>query len=96
MAVDEIVKIINGQKTVSSAGTAEQLIATSTQVESVTIKALSGNTGSVYVGNNVVSSSNGFVLAAGEAISLDIDDLSLVYIDVGTNDDGVSWIAIAE
>jgi hypothetical protein len=81
----------SGQKTVTSAGTAEA-IASSTAIESVTIKALADNTGNIYVGDSGVDSTNGFVLAAGETVSLDIDNLADVYIDAGTNDDGVSFI----
>jgi len=86
-----LVSIGNGQKTIGTAGIAETL-GSSTAINSVTIKALAGNTNNVYVGDSGVDSSNGFVLAAGEAISLDIDDLADVYLDVDTNNEGVSFI----
>lgn len=85
--------VYNGQKTVTTAGTQEAL-ASATTIESVTIKALAANTNNVYVGDSSVSSSNGFVLDAGEAVSLDIADLATVYIDVDTNGEGVSYLAI--
>ena len=84
--------IYNGKKTVTTAGTAEAL-ASSTAVKSVVIKALYSNTGKVYVGNSSVSSANGIELEAGDAIGIDIDDLSKIYIDVDNNGEGVSYIA---
>ena len=84
----------NGQKTVTAAGTAEALAA-STSIHSVTIKALAGNTNNVYVGDSSVDSTNGFVLDSGESISLDIDNLADVYIDTDTNGEGVSFIYVS-
>ena len=85
--------IIYGRKTVSVAGTAELLL-TSTFTQSVTIKALSGNTGDVYVGDSGVTSSNGYPLSPGETISMDADHQEvLFYIDVDTNGEGVAYIA---
>jgi len=81
----------NGQKTVATAGTAESLGA-STTIRSITIKALANNSNNVYIGDSSVSSSNGFVLDAGDTISLDIDNLADIYIDVDTNGEGVSFI----
>lgn len=85
--------IYNGQKTVGTPAAAEAL-ASSQAVKSVTIKALAGNTNNVYVGDSSVDSSNGFVLAAGEAISLDIANLATVYLDVDTGGEGVCYLAI--
>lgn len=86
--------VTNGQKTVTTAGTAE-VLAASTTILSVTIKALSGNTGYVYVGSASVDSTNGFVLQAGESISLDIDNLADIYLDVSANGEGVSFIGVS-
>ena len=85
--------VASGQKTISSAGTAETL-ATSTAIVSVTIKALAANTGNVYVGGSNVDDTNGFVLAKGDTVSLDVDNLADVYLDVDTNGEGVSFIYI--
>jgi hypothetical protein len=84
--------VISGQKVVTTAGT-EVPLATSTEILSVTVKAKHGNTNMVYVGTNPVSSSTGYVLDAGEAISLDVNNLADVYIDADTNGEGVSFIA---
>lgn len=84
--------ILNGQKTVASAGTAEALAA-STQVESgIRIKALSDNAGDVYVGDAAVDSSSGFPLSVGEEVFIEVDDLAKIYIDAANNGDGVAYI----
>jgi hypothetical protein len=65
----------------------------------VIIKALHGNTNMVYVGANGVSSTTGFVLDAGESVTLNgiedagteqFLDLSKIYIDSDTNGEGVT------
>lgn len=88
--------ILNGQETVAVVGTAEPLATASTPIISVTVKALHGNTGMVYVGNEDVTSATGYVLDAGEPVSIDIDDLADVYIDVDVAGEGVSWIALVK
>jgi hypothetical protein len=84
---------VNGQKTVASAGTAE-VLGSSTTTTSIAIKALHGNGGMVYVGDSGVDSSNGFVLDAGDGIVMEVDNLADIYIDVDTNGEGVSYLAI--
>lgn len=85
--------IFNGVTTVTTAGTRVTL-ASSQTVKSVTIKALSSNTGTIYVGNSGVSSSNGFQLAAGDTISLDLANLNTVNIDASVNGEGVSYLGV--
>ena len=80
------------QATVTTAGTELQLADHS--CISVTIKAKAANTGNIFVGGSDVSSATGLILAAGEAISLDITNTNLVYIDSATDGDGVSYIWI--
>lgn len=84
----------SGQKTVTTAGVAERLVANPTYCESVTIKALHGNTGYVYIGDGEVSSAVGFVLDAGEPTSMDIDDLHDIFLDVSVNGEGVSYLYV--
>ena len=81
----------NGLKTVSSAGTAE-VLGSSTTIRSVTIKALATNTGLTYVGDASVAAANGFQLAAGETVSVDIDNLTDIFLDVATSSEGVTYI----
>lgn len=85
--------IFNGKKTVTTAGTRVTLAA-STTVKSVTIKALAANTGTIYVGDTSVASTNGFALSAGESISLDIANLNTVNLDSSVNGEGVTYIAV--
>tara|TARA_Y100000310_G_scaffold328928_1_gene397899 strand:+ start:12393 stop:12692 length:300 start_codon:yes stop_codon:yes gene_type:complete len=89
-------QIIHGQKTISAAGTAERLVSDVAPDKNcyieITIKALTGNTNNVYVGDSDVSSSNGYVLDAAEQVTLKVKDLSTIYLDVDTNDEGVSFI----
>lgn len=93
--------IAHGQDTVTTAGTPEQLNGGISQAvpdgHAVTVKALNANTDLVYVGDkdNNPSSSTGFELAAGEAISLAVTDVSEIEIDVDTNGEGVCWIVEA-
>jgi len=84
--------VYNGQKTVTTNGTAEALASSQALSAGVLIKALADNTNDVYVGDSSVDSSNGFVLAAGEEVFIEIDNLASVYIDVDTNGEGVSYI----
>jgi len=85
--------VISGQTAVTTAGT-EVPLASSTAILSVTVKAKHANTNMIYVGKNPVTSSTGFVLDAGEAVSMDVDNLADVYIDSDTNGEGVSYIAV--
>jgi hypothetical protein len=85
--------IYNGKKTVTTAGTRVAL-ASSQAVKSVTIKALSANTGVIYVGDSSVSSANGLQLLAGESISLDIANLNTVNLDSSVNGEGVTYIGV--
>jgi hypothetical protein len=81
------------QKNVAAAGTEEALSSSSLQAYGVIIKAKHANTGMIFVGKNPVTSTTGYVLDGGETVALPgVVDLSKVYIDSGTNGDGVSVI----
>ena len=84
--------IVNGQETVDAAGTAQVIGASATLVSGVTVKALAGNTGIVYVGNSAVAAANGFELSAGEAVFIETDDVANIWVDAATNDDGISYV----
>jgi len=85
--------IFNGQKTVTAAGTAELLLTTDLDIYVVTIKAKSTNTGLIYVGDGDVDSTHGFILGAGEEVSIFVDtDDTNPYIDSSINGEGVSYI----
>jgi hypothetical protein len=83
--------VVNGQETVDAAGTA-QPIGASTPVGAVTVKALAANTGDIYVGGSSVDSSNGYVLAAGEAVLVITDNIANIFIDSSVDGEGVSFV----
>lgn len=85
--------IFNGQKAVTTAGTQVALASSQAITHSVKIKALHGNSGWIYVGNSSVSSSNGYVLDAGETLEIQVANLATVYIDSSVNGEGVSYVA---
>lgn len=85
--------IFDGKTTVTTAGTRVAL-ASSQAVQSVTIKALTTNTGIIYVGNSSVSSTNGFQLSAGDSVSMDIANLNTVNIDSSVNGEGVTYLGV--
>lgn len=87
-----------GSDTVSTSGTSEALNGgTSLTIPNgakLTIKAKSGNSAEVYVGDStgVSLSTDGYPLSAGETVTLNVDDVSNVAIDVATDGEGVNWI----
>lgn len=85
--------IYNGKKSVTTAGTRVTL-ASSQAIKSVTIKALSTNTGIIYVGDTSVSSSNGYQLSAGESVSMDIANLNTVNLDSSVSGESVTYIGV--
>lgn len=85
--------VANNKVTVTTAGTRVALAA-STTIKSVTVKASVSNAGIVYVGNATVAASNGFELAAGDSVSLDISDLATVFVDASINSQIVTFIAV--
>lgn len=88
--------IETGQDTVTTSGTAVQLNGgTSLTVPdgaSVSVTALPGNSGNIYIGDDTVDSSSGDVLTSDTSVSIPISDVSSVYIDADNNGEGVSWI----
>ncbi len=88
---------LSGQTAVTTAGTAVAL--GSQQIAGpILVKALTANTGLVYVGNDGasdVTSANGYPLAAGDQVIFDhVANLSNVYVDSAVNGEGVAWIAL--
>jgi hypothetical protein len=84
----------HGQTNVTTAGTEVALAASQALTEGiVTVKAKHANTGWIYVGKNPVTSSTGFVLDAGEQVTLTVDNINDVYIDSSVDVEGVSWLA---
>lgn len=80
--------------TVVTAGTRVAISTSSLQVYSLSIQSLSTNTGSQYVGDSTVSSSNGMVFNPSDVAELDGPpgarephqfDASTIYVDSSTN-----------
>ncbi len=84
----------SGQITVATAGTAVQGPATAGLY--VAIKALVGNAGNAYVGNDAsgdVTSANGFELAPGEGVVVQ-KSLQALWFDAATDGDKLSWLEL--
>lgn len=81
--------VLSGRKTTTAAAA----IAASTACASVTVKALSGNTSAVYVGPTGVTASNGLELMPGDAVSLDVSNLSAVFILPVMAGEGITYLA---
>ena len=86
-------RIKTGQVTVSTPGTRVAL-GEATDIISIVVKAKSTNVGNIYIGGSDVTSSNGFILEPGDAISFDITGLASIYIDADNAGDGVSYFAV--
>ena len=84
----------SGQITIAVAGTAQQGPATGGLF--VAVKALVGNAGNVYLGNDAaadVTSANGFELAPGEGVVLN-KSLDSLWFDAATSGDKLSWLKL--
>jgi hypothetical protein len=88
---------ISGEKTVTTSGTALALESTFKLARSLTIRAKAGNTNQIYVGGPDVTTSTNDGLDSGESLSINPVqgiDLSLVFIDVDTDGEGVDFYAV--
>ena len=83
--------IVAGAKTVTTAGTAVQLAASATACKRIIMTAEDDNTGKIYYGGSSVSSSLGDYLFAAQKVTIEIDDVSKVYIDADQDTDGVKF-----
>lgn len=86
--------ITDGNKTVTTAGTAVKLLASTTACQYVTVTALLANTGLISVGGSTTTPSGtvrGDVLAAGDSTVVLVDDVSKIYINSTVNSEGVSF-----
>lgn len=84
--------VTTGKTTVSTAGT-RVVLGTSTAVNSgVVVKALSANTGLIYVGGTNVASTNGFQLAKSESVTIITPNLANIWIDSAVNSEGVTYL----
>lgn len=87
------------QKNITTAGTPEQLSATSVPIVSglpTVIKAKQTNTGSITIGNSSSKALNTgtgcFRLTPGQAVSIRISDLNEVWLDTTVNAEGIEGL----
>ena len=89
---------VSGQKTVTAAGTAVQL-GTVLVNGPLLVKALVGNAGDVYLGNDGagdVTLSNGLELSPGDVVVFEfVGTLGALYLDAANNGDGVAWLLLS-
>lgn len=82
--------IVNAEVEVAAA--AAQLTKQTGSTRSVGILALSTNAGTTYIGSKGVTAANGFPIKPGAFFTIDIRDISLLYI-IGTAADKIRYIA---
>ena len=87
---------VSGRKAITTAGTAEKLVAASTPCVKVELSADLGNTNPVAVGGSGVvaasGSQEGIVLIPGnDPYVIEIDDVVKLWADVQTNGDAVAF-----
>lgn len=101
MATSVTQKHLTGQKTVTSAGTAEA-IDTSLGVQGIIsalmIIAHDNNTGRVFYGGSDVASTTQRGLAAGESVSIESNhespfDIAEIFLDVSVSGEGADFVA---
>ena len=95
-------RVDSGITNVSNAGTAAQVLGITNRVKYITLKALAGNSGVVYVGESDVSASNGYELSAGNTLTHNFGEFggsvpaNIFYVDSASNNDKVAWSMILE
>lgn len=95
LSYEKYSKWATGRKTVTSAGTAETLVASTTRGARIIIQAETDNTNNVAVGDvNVVAaagSERGTILSPGSTIDVLLIDLVDIFVDSVTNGEGVTF-----
>lgn len=93
--ISGITGINHGVKTVTTAGTDETLVASTTAVKRVIIQAQTDNTGFIAIGTAGVDATEatgtGVLLTAGDSVEFDIDDLVDISIDATADGEGVRF-----
>src|SRR3990167_10621960 len=85
----------SGQKNGLVSGTSV-VLGSSTSILSVTVKANDDNQGIVFIGNSGVNQNNGYQLSTGDTVSMDIDNVTDIYVTSTTGTNGVSYIYIVQ
>ena len=87
-----------GTVTVVSAGTRVALATSGNAVSAVSFKARADNGGKVFVGDDSVTSGDGYELAPGDELTISFResvDLRRFYVDAANNDDRVDYAGVA-
>lgn len=84
--------IVTQGEVVTNSGTPKQLPAVA--IQAAAVKALTTNTGLVYVGDSAVVVGGGLQLAADDGVTFDLTNLDSVWFDVDVSGEGVSYLAI--
>lgn len=89
--------LVDGRRTVTTAGTAVQLSGTSTAIKRVTIAAETDNTNYIVVGASTVvaalATRRGIPLGPGDTITLRVDNLTDVWLNSLVDGEGVTFTA---
>ena len=88
--------VTSGRKVVTTAGTAVKLVAAATPCKRVQVSVDLGSTNPIVIGGSTVVAASdsqvGIVLIRGNApVTINIDDVSKLYIDAQTNGDAVCF-----
>lgn len=84
----------HGQNSDIDSGANEQIVvAPNPAASGVLVKALTSNTGTIYIGGSGVSSANGFPLEAGDSVTIPVDDANKVYAIASIDNQALAWIA---
>lgn len=89
------INIVDGNKTVTTAGTRVQLSTAYVPCVSITITANSANTGIICAGGSAIvatsSGRTGVPLSAGDTAIIEIVNLNKLYLDSTVSGEGVSY-----
>ena len=89
-----------GTTDIPTAGTRVQLSNTRDKVKQLTVAERPANTGNVFFGDSLVSSTNGLTLQAGDSKHLDFGEGSVLfsdfYVDTATNGNDLDWLGVLE
>ena len=100
LALPVFAALADGSKDVAEAATAEALSATSVKCIWLVVQAKVDNTNNVFLGASTIADGRGIEMEPGETFSFPMIrdrnwyDLSLVYVDVTTNGEGVTFFYI--
>jgi hypothetical protein len=83
---------ITGGKNSTVGTSAERITASGTPCKHVDIMAHIDNTGIIYVGGSTVTNSTGIALYAGDVYSVDIDDVSDIYVMASVDGEDVAYV----